>query len=378
MAKTFRQLLNETRGQVSELSPEDAKKKLDAKEAVAIDIRERDEVNQGHLPGAVVIPRGFLEIRVEEKVPDKNMPLVVYCASGTRSLLAARALKELGYENVASMSGGYSKWKDSGFPWVVPQALDASLRKRYDRHLLIPEVGEAGQLKLLASKVLLIGAGGLGSPIALYLAAAGVGTIGLIDSDVVDESNLQRQVVHTTDRIGMPKVDSAEKAILALNPTVKVRKFQERLTSANVLKVFEGFDLVVDGSDNFATRYVVNDACFLARRTLVAASLLRFEGQLSTFKPHAGGPCYRCLHPVAPPPGTIPRCEEAGILGAVAGVMGTLQAAEAVKELLGLGDSLAGTLLIYDALGARFTRIRVAKDPDCPVCGEGATAATRS
>ena len=369
MAKTFRQLLNETKGQIPELSPDDAKKRLDAKEAIAIDIRERDEVNQGHLPGAVVIPRGFLEIRVEEKVPDKNTPVVVYCASGTRSLLAARALKELGYEHVASMSGGYSKWKDSGFPWVVPQALDASLRKRYDRHLLIPEVGEAGQLKLLASKVLLIGAGGLGSPIALYLAAAGVGTIGIIDSDVVDESNLQRQIAHTTDRIGTPKVDSAEKAILALNPTVKVRKFQERLTSANVLRVFDGFDLVVDGSDNFATRYLVNDACVLQKIPNVHGSIFRFEGQVTVFAPTLGGPCYRCLYPEPPPPDLAPDCNQAGVLGVLPGLVGLLEATEAIKVILGKGKPLVGRMLALDALDMTFREYKLRRDPECPMCG---------
>jgi adenylyltransferase/sulfurtransferase len=245
--------------------------------------------------------------------------------------------------------------------------------ERYARHLILDEIGEEGQAKLLASRVLVVGAGGLGSPALLYLAAAGIGTLGIVDDDVVELSNLQRQVLHGTDRLGASKVESAIEQLAEVNPEVRVIPHRVRLDAGNALSLVGEYDLVVDGSDNFATRYVVNDACFLARRTLVAASLLRFEGQLSTFKAHATGPCYRCLHPTPPPAGTIPRCEEAGILGAVAGVMGTLQAAEAVKELLGLGDSLAGTLLIYDALAARFTRIRVAKDPDCPLCGTAPT-----
>jgi adenylyltransferase/sulfurtransferase len=256
--------------------------------------------------------------------------------------------------------------------------LSDAQERRYARHLILDEIGEEGQAKLLESRVLVVGAGGLGSPALLYLAAAGIGTLGVVDDDVVELSNLQRQVLHGTDRLGASKVESAIEQLAEINPEVRVIPHRLRLDAANAVGLIGEYDLVVDGSDNFATRYAVNDACVATRRTLVAASLLRFEGQLSTFKPHAGGPCYRCLHPAAPPLGTIPRCEEAGILGAVAGVMGTLQAAEAVKELLALGESLAGTLLIYDALGARFTRIRVAKDPDCTVCGEGATAATRS
>ena len=373
MGKTFKELLAETKGSVPEVTAEDVKKRLDAKESlVVLDIRESDEFAQGHLPETQFIPRGFLELRVESKVPDKSRPVVVYCAGGTRSLLAARALKELGYQSVASMAGGFNKWKELGYPFVVPKSLDAALRRRYDRHLVIPEVGEEGQLKLLQSKVLLIGAGGLGSPIALYLAAAGVGTIGVIDSDVVDESNLQRQILHTTAAVGTPKVDSAERAILALNPHVKVVKFQERLTSENVLRVFEGYELVVDGSDNFATRYLVNDACVLKKLPNVHGSIFRFEGQVTVFAPNLGGPCYRCLYPEPPPPDLAPNCNEAGVLGVLPGLVGLLEATETVKLILGKGKSLVGRMIAIDALDTTFREYKLRRDPDCPMCSEKA------
>ncbi len=373
MPKSFRELLKETKGGIAEVSPDELKKRLDAKEKVAIlDVREKDEFSQGHLPGTIFIPRGFLEQRIEEKIPDRTQPIVVYCAGGTRSAFAAKTLREMGYDAVASMAGGFGAWKDKGLPYVVPQVLDASLRKRYDRHLRIPEVGEEGQLKLVNARVLLIGAGGLGSPTALYLAAAGVGTIGIVDSDVVDESNLQRQILHTTDRVGMPKVDSAEKAIRDLNPSVKVRKFHERLTSENVLRIFENFDIVVDGSDNFATRYLVNDACVLKKIPNVHGSIFRFEGQVTVFAPVLGGPCYRCLYPEPPPPDLAPNCDEAGVLGVLPGLVGLLEATETIKLILGKGKTLVGRMLALDALETSFREFKLRRDPECPMCGEHA------
>ena len=373
MAKSFRELMKETKGGITEVAADEVKKRLDAKERVAIiDVREKDEFSQGHLPGSIFIPRGFLEMRIEEKVPDRGQAIVVYCAAGNRSAFAAKTLRELGYESVTSMTGGFTGWKDKGFPYVVPQVLDASLRKRYDRHLRIPEVGEEGQLKLVNSKVLLIGAGGLGSPTALYLAAAGVGTLGIIDSDVVDESNLQRQILHTTARVGMPKVDSAERAINDLNPSVKVKKFHERLTSENVMRVFDGFDVVVDGSDNFATRYLVNDACVLKKIPNVHGSIFRFEGQVTVFAPTLGGPCYRCLSPEPPPPDLAPKCDEAGVLGVLPGIVGVLEATETIKLILGKGRSLVGRMLALDALDTSFREFKLRRDPECPMCGEKA------
>ena len=371
--KTFNQLLSETKGQISEVSAEEVRKKIDAKdEAILVDVREKDETSQGHLPGSVLIPRGFLELRVENRLPDKSKPVILYCAGGTRSALAARSLKELGYEKVASMAGGFTRWKELGYPFVVPQALDAALRRRYDRHLVIPEVGEEGQLKLVNAKVLLIGAGGLGSPIGLYLAAAGVGTLGIIDSDVVDESNLQRQILHTTDRVGTPKVDSAEQSIRALNPHVKVKKFHERLTSENVLRIFQGFDVVVDGSDNFATRYLVNDACVLQKIPNVHGSIFRFEGQVTVFAPNLGGPCYRCLYPEPPPPDLAPNCNDAGVLGVLPGIVGLLEATETIKLIIGKGKTLVGRMVALDALDTQFREYKLRRDPECPMCGPSA------
>ena len=373
MAKTFKQLLAETKGQVPEISAEDVKKRIDAKDGTTVlDIREKDETTQGHLPSTTLLPRGFLELRVEEKFPDKTKPVIVYCAGGTRSLLAARALKELGYEQVSSMAGGFNKWKELGYPFVVPQALDAAMRRRYDRHLVIPEVGEEGQLKLVNAKVLLIGAGGLGSPIGIYLAAAGIGTIGIIDSDVVDESNLQRQILHTTASVGTPKVDSAERAILALNPHVKVRKFHERLTSENVMRIFDGFDVVVDGSDNFATRYLVNDACVLKKIPNVHGSIFRFEGQVTVFAPNLGGPCYRCLYAEPPPPDLAPNCNDAGVLGVLPGIVGLLEATETIKLILGKGRTLVGRMVALDALETTFREFKLRRDPECVMCSEKA------
>ncbi|MBP9086229.1 MAG: molybdopterin-synthase adenylyltransferase MoeB [Kofleriaceae bacterium] len=337
---------------------------------VVIDVRERDEFVAGALPQATWIARGFLETQIEAAVPDRATPIVLYCAGGTRSALAARTLGELGYRNVSSMAGGFSAYKAAGLPWQVPAALDVGQHRRFARHLRLTEVGEAGQQRLLTSKVLLLGAGGLGSPCALYLAAAGVGTLGLVDDDVVDESNLQRQVLHTTGRVGMRKVDSAEVALRELWPGITLHKHAVRLTAENALALMADYDVIVDGSDNFATRYVVNDAAVRVGKAVVHASVFRFEGQLTVF-PAGGQPCYRCVFPVPPPPGQAPSCSEAGVLGVLPGVLGVLQATETIKLLLGIGDSMAGRLWVYDALAARFHQLTVRADPTCRGCGSG-------
>src|SRR3954471_20496970 len=334
-----------------------------------VDVRESDEWDAGHLPSAKHVPRGHLESRIEGAVPDRSQRVVLYCASGNRSALAAKTLKdELGYENVESMTGGITLWKDRGYEVVTPRKLTAEQRERYSRHFLLPEIGPAGQQKLLDSKVLLLGAGGLGSPTALYLAAAGVGALGIIDNDVVDLSNLQRQVIHTTDRIGVPKVDSAADQIHQLNPDVKVVKYQERLDASNIMRILEeGWDVVVDGLDNFPTRYLLNDATVRLQIPVVSASILGFDGQLSVFKPY-DGPCYRCLYPVPPPAELAPSCGANGVLGTLPGTMGLLQATEVVKLVVGAGEPLVGRLLLYEALGASFTELKVRRDPECPIC----------
>ena len=306
MAKTLRDLMAEARQRVPEWTPEDVRQRASNGGGYAlIDVREKDEYREGHLPGAVSVPRGFLDMRIEETVPDKSAPIVLYCAGGTRSLLAGRTLAELGYTNVISMSGGFGAWKSAGHPWVTDRQFTPDQLTRYSRHFLLPEVGEAGQAKLLDAKVLLIGAGGLGSPTALYLAAAGVGTLGLMDGDIVDITNLQRQVLHTTADIGKPKVESGTRTLRALNPDVNVIPLATRITVDNVMDVIRDYDLVVDGSDNFETRYLVNDACFLAGKTNVHGSIFQFEGMATVFAP-GQGPCYRCLYPTPPPPGLVP------------------------------------------------------------------------
>ena len=333
-----------------------------------VDVREQHEYEEGHIPGAVHVPRGHLESRIESKASDKSQPVVLYCASGQRSALAAHTLQSLlGYEDVASMNGGITLWKDRGYDVETPRSLTAEQKSRYSRHLLLPEVGLEGQLKLLDAKVLLLGAGGLGSPTALYLGAAGVGTLGIIDNDVVDVSNLQRQVIHTNDTVGEPKVDSAERAIKALNPDVNVVKYNARLDASNIMDVVEGYDVIVDGLDNFPTRYLLNDASVRLRIPVVSASILGFDGQLSVFAPYEG-PCYRCLYPTPPPAELAPSCGANGVLGVLPGTMGLLQATEVVKLILGEGDPLIGRLLMYDALAATFTEVRVRRDPECPIC----------
>jgi molybdopterin/thiamine biosynthesis adenylyltransferase/rhodanese-related sulfurtransferase len=374
MPQTYTDLMAEVRRTISVVTLEEIKRRLEAKEPmVLVDVREKEEHRAGFIPGAISVPRGFLEIQIEQKVPDKGAPVVLYCAGGTRSALAAKTLMDLGYTRVESANPGFVRWKDLGFPMETPPQLTDAQRDRYSRHLLLPEVGEAGQAKLLSAKVLLLGAGGLGSPAALYLAAAGVGTIGLVDGDVVDASNLQRQILHATSRVGIPKVDSGEQTIRDLNPDVKVVKFQERVSSSNVERIFKDFDVIVDGCDNFPTRYLVNDASVWMKKPVVHGSIFRFEGQVTTFHPAAGGPCYRCLYPEPPPPHLAPSCQEAGVLGILPGVIGVIQATETIKLLLGRGESLAGRLLTYDSLRMKFRELRLRRDKNCPVCGDAPT-----
>ena len=373
MAKTYKEIMAEARKLVPELSPAEVKQQLDrGQKYVLLDVREKEEYRDGHLEGALSLPRGFLEIRVEESIPDHATPIVAYCAGGTRSLIAARTLREMGYQNVTSMSGGFTGWKNAGLPFSVDRQWTAEQATRYSRHFLLPEVGEIGQAKLLDAKVLCIGAGGLGSPTALYLAAAGVGTIGIVDHDVVDLSNLQRQILHTNDRIGLPKVESAEVTLRALNPDVKVVKFQERLSSDNVRRIFEGFDIIVNGCDNFPTRYLANDACVFMKKPLVDGSIFQFEGNASVFYP-PHGPCYRCLFPEPPPPGAAPSCAEAGVLGVLPGLVGCVQAVETIKLILGQGKPLIGRMIHFDTMSMDVRVLKLRRDPNCVVCGEHPT-----
>jgi len=370
---TYRELLQQVRSEISEIDATEARDRIESGEPVVVDVREQDEWDEGHIPGAVHVPRGHLESRIERLAPDTARPVVVYCSAGNRSAFAAKTLTELGYEDVVSLAGGFTDWKRNGFPVQLQAGLDAPRRARYSRHLLIPEVGEEGQLKLLDSKVLLIGAGGLGSPASLYLAAAGVGRIGIVDADVVDESNLQRQIVHSTESLGEPKVESAKRAVEALNPDVEVVAYKERLTSENIERILaDGWDVIVDGADNFPTRYLVNDASIWHKIPVVHGSIYRFEGQVTVFKPYEG-PCYRCLFPTPPPPELAPSCAEGGVLGVLPGVIGSLQASEALKLALGIGEPLIGRLLLFDALAATFDEVKLRRDPDCPVCGEHPT-----
>jgi molybdopterin/thiamine biosynthesis adenylyltransferase/rhodanese-related sulfurtransferase len=363
---SFRDLLSATKSRIREVDTTEAEDAI-AGGATVLDVREPDEYEQGALPGAVHIPRGNLESQIENRVVDRDTPLVVHCAGGTRSAFAAETLAQLGYTDVVSMAGGFNKWKDEGRAWSTPRTLSAEQRNRYQRHLLLPEVGEAGQLRLLDARVLLLGAGGLGSPAALYLAAAGVGTIGIVDMDVVDESNLQRQILHNMDRIGDRKVDSAKKTLTAINPDVDVVAHDVRLGADNVLDVFVGYDVIVDGTDNFPTRYLVNDASLKLRIPVVHGSIFRFEGQATVFHPYVG-PCYRCLFPQPPPAELAPSCSEAGVLGVLPGIIGSLQAMEAIKLLLDLGETLTGRILTYDAMDESFRTLRSRRDPECPAC----------
>ncbi len=367
MTPTGAELIRQAKSNVREVDPSEVHELLEDGVAI-VDVRESEELAGGMLPGARHVPRGFLESRIEGTVPDHSQRIVLYCASGNRSALAARTLaQELGYEQVESMTGGITLWKDRGYEVQVPRTLTAEQRERYSRHLLVPEVGLEGQQKLLSARVLLLGAGGLGSPAALYLAAAGVGTIGIVDNDHVDLSNLQRQVIHTTDRVGVAKVDSAEETMRAINPDVEVVKYPVRLGAENVMEIVQGWDVIVDGLDNFPTRYLINDASVRLGIPVVSASILGFDGQLSVFKPF-DGPCYRCLYPVPPPVELAPSCGANGVLGVLPGTMGLLQATEVVKLIIGAGEPLIGRLLLYEALGATFTELKVRRDPECPVC----------
>ncbi len=373
MTKSYSDLLREAKASISEVNPAEAER-LRAQGVTFVDVREASEWEQGFIPGALHISRSYLEQQVEAAVPDRDAPVVLYCAGGVRSAFAAQTLRQLGYANPISMSGGFQSWKSAGLPWQAPVVLSKAQQQRYSRHLLIPEVGTKGQARLLESKVLLVGAGGLGSPAALYLAAAGVGTLGIIDFDVVDVSNLQRQILHTTDRVGEKKVESARKTIQALNPDVTVIPHEEMLVGSNVERIISGYDAILDGTDTFETRYLLNDAAVAAGIPVIHASVFRFEGQLTTFIPYEG-PCYRCLYPTPPPPELAPGCSVAGVLGVVPGIMGLLQANEVLKVLLGIGTTLAGRLLLFDALEAEFTELTLRRDPTCPVCSDDARAA---
>jgi len=368
---TFREMLAAAKAEVNEIEPAEAEAVVAAGPTVVLDVREPDEYEQGAVPDALHIPRGMLETSIEGRVPDKSATVVVYCAGGVRSAFAAQTLQQLGYTDVRSVIGGFNRWKDEGRAWAAPRSLTPEQRNRYQRHLLLPEVSEAGQLKLLDAKVLMLGAGGLGSPAALYLAAAGVGTIGVIDMDVVDASNLQRQILHNTDRVGERKVDSAKKTLTLINPDVNVVTYDTRLGADNILDIIDGYDAIVDGTDNFPTRYLVNDASLLKRIPVIHGSIFRFEGQATVFNPY-DGPCYRCLLPEPPPAELAPSCAEAGVLGVLPGIIGSIQAIETIKVLLGMGDTLQGRLLAYDALEQSFRTFKVRRDPACPACGPDA------
>jgi len=366
-------LIAQAKAEIEEIQPTEAAAEIDSGDDVAlVDVREQAEFDERHIEGAIHVPRSYLESRFEQFVPDRSRRIILYCASGIRSALAAKTLAEdLGYEDVSSMAGGITLWRDRGLPVVTPRALTREQKERYSRHILVPEIGLEGQMKMLDSKVLLLGAGGLGSPTGLYLAAAGIGKIGLVDDDVVDASNLQRQVIHNTERIGMAKTESARQAIEALNPDVEVVEHHGRLDSDNVIELLSGYDVIVDGADNFPTRYLLNDASVRLRKPVVSASILSFDGQLSTFVPYEG-PCYRCLYPTPPPPELAPSCGAAGVLGMLPGIMGMLQSLEVFKLVTGAGDPLIGRLLLFEALGTEFTELKVRRDPDCPICGPNA------
>ncbi len=371
MAKSGRDLLEEARGEVPEITADEVNALREKGEAFAlIDVREPDEYRAGYIPGAEHVSRGFLELKIEQVVPDRATPIVAYCAGGVRSLLAGQSLQRMGYEDVRSMAGGYGKWKDLGLAVQVDKQMSAEQLNRYSRHFLLSQIGEKGQAKLLDAKVLLIGAGGLGSPTGLYLAAAGVGTIGVVDLDVVDLSNLQRQIIHNNDRVGISKVESAKMTLTALNPDVNVVTIEAHLDRTNALEILKDYDVIVNGADNFPTRYLVNDACVFLAKPIVDASIFKFEGQATIYHPAGGGPCYRCLYPEPPPPGMVPSCADAGVLGSLCGTLGSIQATEVVKLLLEIGEPLVGKLLLYDALKSQFRTLKVRRDPSCPVCGD--------
>jgi len=366
---TPRDLLNAAKAEITEIEPQEVAKRLDY--YTLLDVREPEEYEQGAVPGAVHVARGQLEFSVEGQLTNKNAPIAVYCAGGVRSAFATKTLQDLGYSDVVSVIGGFNKWKDDGLVWKTPRTMNSDQRNRYQRHLLLPEVGEKGQQKLFDAKVLMLGAGGLGSPAALYLAAAGVGTIGIIDMDVVDASNIQRQILHNHDRVGMRKVDSARMTLEALNPDLIVKTYDTRLNAENILDIIDGYDVIVDGTDNFPTRYLVNDAALLKKIPVVHGSIFRFEGQATIFAPYVG-PCYRCMIPEPPPAELAPSCAEAGVLGVLPGIIGSIQAIETIKLILDLGEPLIGRLLSYDSLDQSFRTFKVRRDPQCPACGENA------
>src|SRR5438046_3575435 len=364
----FKEILSQAKRQIKELSVQEVREKLNPDNGFTLlDVSEGDEWEQGHLDQAIFLPRGFLEVKADKLLADKTQPIVVYCAGGVRSALAAKTLQDLGYTDVYSMRGGFNEWKNNGLPFVTPEKVGKDQMARYSRHLRIPEVGEKGQLKLLKSKVLLVGAGGLGSPAGVYLAAAGVGTIGLVDYDIVDKSNLQRQILHWTSSVGMPKVDSARRTLFEVNPDVKVKTYAIHLDASNILDIMADYDVIVSGSDNFTTAYMVNDAAVLLKKPVVYGSIFRFAGQASTFIPYAG-PCFRCLYATATPPELAPSCDEAGVLGVLPGVIGLIQATEVIKLLLNIGTTLSGRLLVYDALEMTFRQFKLHRDYNCATC----------
>ena len=371
MAKTGRDLLDEARTEIPEITADELnalREKGEAEGIALIDVREPDEFRAGYIPGAEHVSRGFLELKIEQVVPDRNTPVVAYCAGGVRSLLAGQVLKQMGYADVRSMAGGYGKWKDLGYPVQVDKQMTSEQLNRYSRHFLLQQIGEKGQAKLLDAKVILIGAGGLGSPTAM-----GVGTLGIVDLDVVDMSNLQRQIVHNNDRVGTPKVESAKLTLTALNPDVNVITHEARLTRENAMEILGPYDIIVNGADNFPTRYLVNDAAVFLGKPIVDASIFKFEGQATVYHSAAGGPCYRCLYPEPPPPGMVPSCQDAGVLGSLCGTMGSIQATEVAKLIVGFGEPLIGKLLMYDAMKSQFRTLKVRRDPSCPVCGDSPT-----
>lgn len=365
---TGNEIVTAVKREIKEISVQQLREQLN--DLTVIDVRELDEWTQGKIDRSHHIPRGLLEFQIENVAIDRKTPLAITCAGGVRSALAARSLHEMGYQDVYSVAGGFGAWKNAGYSFSTPRVLDDAQRARYSRHTVMPEVGEAGQLKLLDAKVLLIGAGGLGSPAAIYLAAAGVGTLGLVDFDVVDASNLQRQIIHNLDAVDMPKVDSARETIARLNPDVKVIGHKVQITSDNALDIIRDYDIVLNGSDNFPTRYLVNDACVILGKPLIDASIFRFDGQVTVYDTANDGPCYRCLYPDPPPPGEVPSCAEGGVIGVLPGIVGSLQAVEAVKLIIGLGTSLNGRSMQYDALEGEFREFRIRKNPHCPVCNE--------
>ena len=372
MSNALQSRLRQLREHVREMSAPDVACRLE-QGGLLIDIREEDEVATGMPEPALRIARGLLELQIAQHAASLDAPLYLLCAGGTRSLLAADALQALGYRQVVSVAGGFAAWQQHRLPVRVPQLLSSEQKSRYGRHLKIPEIGEAGQLRLLQSRVLLIGAGGLGSPAAYYLAAAGVGTLGLVDDDVVDRSNLQRQILHTDARVGIKKVESARMTLSALNPLLLVHCHDLRLDAANAEQLLAGYDVVIDGSDNFGTRYLINDACVKLGIPNVHGAIFRFEGYVTVYSSRLRGPCYRCSFPKAPPPDLAPSCAEAGVLGVLPGVIGTLQAVEAIKLLLGIGRPLVGRVLSFDALQAEFVEHETEVDPACPVCSPAAS-----